>query len=68
MPDEYVPYVYLFRDESTEGIYETLKILLHKSTSELHAFGCADKNFILSNKSNIEQARKLTDFIGNVLK
>lgn len=57
IPDEYFPFVYLFKNESIEGIYKTLKDLLNKPDSELHNFGYKAKNFVLSYKNNFEQAR-----------
>lgn len=62
MPEEYKRYAYLFDDESTDGIYETLKLLLSKSKEELHEFGNRAKQFVLTNKSNIVQAKRVLSF------
>ena len=65
MPEEYLQYVYLFNDESVEGIFNTLDKLLSKSTAELHEFGINAKSFVLREKSNIVQATKIIKFIKN---
>ena len=66
MPDEYLPFVYLFEDESVNGIYSTLNDLLKKPTIELHGFGSMAKAFVLSHKNNFEQARRVTSFVEQV--
>jgi glycosyltransferase involved in cell wall biosynthesis len=68
MPDEYIPFVYIFNDETSEGIYYTLKELLSKNSSELHSFGSKAKDFILAHKNNFEQGRRITIFIDHVLR
>lgn len=59
MPKEYTQFVYLFNDESIEGIYKTLKFLLSKPKEELHNFGRKAKEFVLTNKSNYIQAARV---------
>lgn len=68
MPDEYIPFVYLFNDESTEGIYKTLKDILSKNSLELHSFGSKAKDFILTQKNNFEQGHRITSFLDQVLR
>ena len=63
MPKEYLEYVYLFDDESTEGMSRTLREVLLKPRKELHQKGRAAKKFILENKTEIIQARKILDFV-----
>lgn len=63
MPKEYHEYVYLFEDESEDGMCETLKSILNKAQSEYHEKGKRAKEFVLENKSNVKQAKKLIDFI-----
>lgn len=67
MPTEYLPYIYLFRDESVNGIYLTLQELLEKSQKELNEFGLRAKEFILENKNNIAQAKKIMNFFSGGL-
>lgn len=62
MPKEYNDYVYLFENESVEGMSKTLQIILSKSNEELHLFGHKAKEFVLRNKNNITQASRILDF------
>ena len=66
MPGEYNQHVYLFDDETVEGMHATLKNLLSKSRKELHAKGIKAKQFVLTHKSNVIQAKRLLAFIGQV--
>lgn len=63
MPSEYNDYVYLFEEESTAGIGNTLKYLLSKSNEELLNFGNQAQRFVLDNKSNKIQAKRIIDFL-----
>lgn len=63
MPLEYYEYVYFFEDESVEGMADTLKGLLQKSDNELRSFGIRAKQFVLNNKSNLIQAKRILDFL-----
>lgn len=68
MPPEYYPYVYFFDDESEEGMLDTLNALLRKDEIELYEFGKRAKKFVMAEKTNIKQAKKLLDFIGSLRK
>lgn len=63
MPDEYLPYVYLFEEESVEGYAQTLRKVLSLPAGELHAKGAAAKAFAMQYKNNITQAGKLLQMI-----
>lgn len=63
MPKEYNPYVYLFDDESVDGMHQTLNQLLLKPKEELHEFGLRAKKFVLNEKSNYKQASRIIDFL-----
>lgn len=63
MPQDHKPYVYLIKNETAEGIAEALRNVLEKTPEELHSFGLAAKEFILKEKNNISQAKKVLDFI-----
>lgn len=63
MPPEYYDYVYFFEDESVEGMTDTLQWLLRKSDHELKSFGSLAKQFVLNNKSNLIQAKRILDFL-----
>lgn len=63
MPNEYRQYVYLLEDESATGICEALRKLLLKDVAELHEKGKLAKEFVLSAKNNVQQARNLLRII-----
>lgn len=63
MPEEYNEYVYLFEDESVEGIYKTLDSLLSKPREELHEFGYRAKRFVIDKKNNAKQANTILAFL-----
>lgn len=63
MPIEYYPYVFLFEAETVDSYSMTLKKVLEHTDEELNAFGIKARNFVLSNKNNIIQAKRIIDFI-----
>ncbi len=63
MPREYDQYAYLFDDESVDGMAKTLNEVLRLSLEELHSMGSRAKAFVLSNKSNTAQARRVLEFM-----
>ncbi|MBO7520306.1 MAG: glycosyltransferase [Clostridia bacterium] len=68
MPEEYYPYVYLIEDETPLGISNTLKSVLSLSADERNKKGASARQFVLSNKSNVKQAKKIIDFLGEEVK
>lgn len=63
MPDEYRDYVYLFDDESIEGMAQTLRQVLSKPEQELSEMGRRARHFVLSRKNNVVQAKKVIEMI-----
>ena len=63
MPSEYNKYVYLIEDESVAGILKELKVLFDKSGDELRKFGIRAQSFVLKNKSNEIQAKRIIEFL-----
>ncbi|MFR1707968.1 MAG: glycosyltransferase [Clostridium sp.] len=63
MPKEYNDYVYLIDDVSSKGIEESLKSILSYSKEVLHSKGIMAKRFVLEEKNNIVQTRKILDMI-----
>jgi glycosyltransferase involved in cell wall biosynthesis len=63
MPREYDEYAYLFADESVEGMAQTLAWLMVQPREALHARGQAAKAFVLEQKSNTAQAKRLVAFL-----
>ncbi len=63
MPREYHPYVYLLEDETEDGIAEKLKAVLANSDEELFRKGCDARTFVLEQKNNVIQARKILEML-----
>lgn len=63
MPDEYIEHVYLFDDESVEGMANMLKKVLSHSETALHTKGEKAKEFVIHNKNQKYQARKVFGLI-----
>jgi glycosyltransferase involved in cell wall biosynthesis len=63
IPSEYYEYIYLFSDETTIGIYNTLKKLLILPNEELVSKGKAAKEFISTSKNEKIQAAKVLDLV-----
>ena len=61
IPEDHYPYLYLFEDESVEGFYSSLKEILSKPKEELEEMGKRTKQFVLENKNNIVQAKRILD-------
>lgn len=67
MPKDYYPYVYFFDDESVEGMKNAFCKVLNLKNNELIQFGSSAKQFVIDNKNNKIQARKLIDFISSLI-
>lgn len=63
MPDEYLPHVYILRDESTDGIAAAFEKLLALDPRELHRKGREAKAFALAQKNNVIQARRVVELV-----
>lgn len=64
MPKEYHKYVFIYEDESIDGLYFKLKeLLIHTDISHLYEKGEKAKKFILENKNNTIQSKRIIDFI-----
>ena len=59
MPKEYYDYVFLFEEETEEGMSKTLNNILKMSEEDVRLKGQRGKEFVLSQKNNIVQAEKL---------
>lgn len=64
MPKEYKDYIYIIEEENVEGLSKTLKNILGKNRSELHQKGLVAKEFVLKEKNNVLQAKKIINMIG----
>ena len=58
--------MYFFDDESEDGMLATLQDVLGKSEEAHHEFGKKAKEFVMTEKTNVKQAKKLLDFIGTI--
>ena len=65
MPKEYHPHVYLLEDESAEGIAESLKEVLSNTEEALFRKGAEARRFVLEQKNNVIQARKILDMLNS---
>jgi len=63
MPKEYHPYVYLLEEETADGIAEMLKEVLENSDEELFRKGEEARCFVLEQKNNVIQARKILEML-----
>lgn len=63
MPLEYHPYVFLLEDETAEGIAAKLTEVLSHTEEELFRKGCEARRFVLEEKNNVIQARKILDML-----
>lgn len=63
MPKEYHPYVFLLEDETAEGIAAKLRDVLKNSDEALFEKGRKARTFVLEEKNNVIQARKILDML-----
>lgn len=63
MPKEYHPYVYLLEEESPEGIAQKLTELFALSDEELFQKGLMARQFILEEKNNVVQGKKILNML-----
>lgn len=61
LPEDYLPYLLLFDDESVEGMSEKIKSCLDMNSDKLKELGANASHFILSNKTADRQAKKIVD-------
>lgn len=63
MPREYLPYVYLITEETPQGVAEVLRRVLDQDAQTLHDFGMQARAFVLNNKTNEIQAKKILEML-----
>ena len=63
MPDEYKEHLFLFKDESIDGMSQMIEQILSLSVGELKKKGSNAKNFILKYKNSEVQVRKILNLI-----
>ena len=67
IPEEYYTHIYTIDDETIDGVYKSLKLILDKPIEELHQKGQMAKTFIISKKNPKMQASKLVSLINIVI-
>lgn len=63
IPVEYFPYLFFFEQETVEGFCECLQNILSLPYEVLYEKGKMAKEFILKNKNNLIQSKKILEFI-----
>lgn len=66
LPKEYEKHIYFIDDESVEGIKNKIIEICEKSQDELDAFGKAASEFILTEKNEKKQAKKIVDLLNSL--
>lgn len=59
MPEDYYQYVYFIENETVTGIQDVLNNLMNLPENELIQKGIEARNFILNNKNNVIQSKKI---------
>lgn len=63
MPEEYCDYVFLFEDETVEGMASTISKTLNLESKSLIQKGKSAKQFVLEKKNNIVQTGKILQMV-----
>lgn len=63
MPKEYHPNVFLFEDETVEGLSGRMNEILNMPEEYVHEKGLQGKRFVMENKNNIYQAERVLELI-----
>ncbi|HOJ45428.1 MAG TPA: glycosyltransferase [Bacilli bacterium] len=63
IPKEYDKYLIYVPDDSTEALAKTIVDVLSLSDEQRRSIGHQSRNYVLHNKSNIIQTRKIIDFL-----
>lgn len=63
MPGEYRKYVNIISEETPEGLADALRNVLAQSDEELFNIGLKGRGFVLTQKNNFVQAKKIIDLL-----
>lgn len=66
IPEEYYSYCYTIKEETIDGISESIRNVLKLSNEELKAMGENARRFIMTKKNNKVQARKIYVFLESI--
>lgn len=67
MPKEYIEYIYIIKNETLDGFIEVISKVMNKSREELHEKGEKSKEFVIENKNNLIQTKKIIKFVERIL-
>lgn len=67
MPNEYYDYLYLIDGNSKKDITDSLDKVFKLNKNDLHKKGLEAKNFVLKNKSNVVQAKRILNLCKGVI-
>lgn len=63
IPDEYYEHMYILKEESVEGLSQSIHEICSKSADELSSVGANARSFVLTQKNWSQQARRIMDFL-----
>ena len=63
MPKEYKKYIYIIENETIEGIRKKIEEILELNSEELLEKGKNAREFVIKNKNNVIQCKKIIKFI-----
>lgn len=66
IPKEYFNYCYTLENEDVKGFEETIRCIINKPDSELEKMAKKAQRFVLENKNNIVQTKKILEFINKI--
>lgn len=66
IPIDHYPYVYFFEEETKVGFENTLNTILNKPLNELYEKGVIANSYVLKNKSNLIQGKRIYTFLDTV--
>ena len=67
LPKDYYPYLYFFDEESIEGIRDKIIEVCEKKQSELDEFGKRASEFIIKEKNEVKQSKKIVNLINSIV-
>lgn len=65
MPEEYNDYIYLIKNENLEGFILSIRKAVNQTKEQREKKGKKAQQFVLENKNNIEQTKRIINFINN---
>jgi len=63
MPKEYYPHIYTIEEDTVDGVADALQKVFSESFAERMQKGENARRFVLENKSNVVQAKKIIEFL-----